>query len=164
MSESPFWSNFDISFSLFCRKSVQSWMRRFWAKNAEETTYGAYDGPSCLWRSVGGSVEKQLKEDGEVWQVWGYEDYDGPSCRFVVKIREVIPVPRFQELKYFETRQSTDRSAYDGPSHLPSRGMKKAAEELHQVWDDGVHNGPSWPRRSVAWSVDPAAFWQISSN
>ena len=42
-------------------------MRRFWAKNAEETTYAAYDGPSCLWRSVGGSVEKLLKEDGEVW-------------------------------------------------------------------------------------------------
>ena len=42
-------------------------MRRFWAKNAEETTYRAYDGPSCLWRSVGGSVEKLLKEDGEVW-------------------------------------------------------------------------------------------------
>ena len=69
--------------------------------------------------------------------MWGYEDYDGPSCRFVVKIREVIPVPRFQELKYFETRPSTDRCAYDDPSHLPSRGMKKAAEELHQVWDDG---------------------------
>ena len=69
--------------------------------------------------------------------------YDGPSCRFVVKIREVIPVPRFQELKYFEMRPSTDRCAYDGPSHLPSRGMKKEAEELHQVWDDGVHDGPS---------------------
>ena len=67
MSESPFCANFDISFSLFCRKSVQSWMRRFWAKIAEETTCGAYDGPSCLWRSVGGSVEKMLKEDGEVW-------------------------------------------------------------------------------------------------
>ena len=65
---------------------------------------------------------------------------DGPSCRFVVKIREVIPVPRFHELKYFETRPSTDCCAYDGPSHLPSRGMKKAAEELHQVWDDGVHD------------------------
>ena len=90
--------------------------------------------------------------------------YDGSSCRFVVKIREVIPVPRFQELKYFETRPSMDRCAYDSPSHLPSRGMKKAAQELHQVWFDGVHDGPSWPRRSVAWSVDSAAFWQISSN
>ena len=67
MSESLFCVNFDISFSLFCRKSVQSWKRKFWAKNAEETTYGAYDGPSCLWRSVGGSIEKLLKEDGEVW-------------------------------------------------------------------------------------------------
>ncbi|TMX04036.1 hypothetical protein EJD97_011934 [Solanum chilense] len=30
--------------------------------------------------------------------------YDGPSCRFVVKYREVIPVPRFQELKCFRTK------------------------------------------------------------
>ena len=56
--------------------------------------------------------------------------YDGPSCRFVEKIREVNPVPRFQKLKYFEMRPSTDRCAYDGPSHLPSRGMKRAAEEI----------------------------------
>ena len=76
MSESPFCANFDISFSLFCRKFVQSWMRRFWEKNAEETPYGAYD---------------------------------GPSCRFVVKLREVIPVPRFQELKCFRTK------TLDGP-------------------------------------------------
>ena len=38
----------------------------FERRNAEETTYGADDGPSCLLRSVGGSVEKLLKEDGEV--------------------------------------------------------------------------------------------------
>ncbi|TMX00657.1 hypothetical protein EJD97_000405 [Solanum chilense] len=38
--------------------------------------------------------------------------HDGPSCRFVVKIREVIAVPRFQELKYFETK------TLDGPSCL----------------------------------------------
>ena len=75
--------------------------------------------------------------------MWVYEDYDGPSYRFVAKITEVIPVPRFQELKYFHMRPSTDHCAYDVPSHLPSRGMKKAAKELHQVWDDGVHDGPS---------------------
>ena len=69
--------------------------------------------------------------------------YDGPSCRFVMKIREVIQVPRFQELKYFETRPSTDRCAYDGPSHLPSRGMKKAAEEITPCM------GRWSPRRSV---------------
>ncbi|TMX05402.1 hypothetical protein EJD97_022459 [Solanum chilense] len=35
--------------------------------------------------------------------------YDGPSCRFVMKFRELIPVPIFQELKCFETK------ALDGP-------------------------------------------------
>ena len=68
---------------------------------------------------------------------------DGPSCRFVVKFREVIPVLRFQKLKCFRTKPSTDRFAYDSPSYLPSRGMKRAAEEIAQVWDDGVHDGPS---------------------
>ena len=63
--------------------------------------------------------------------------YDGPSCRFVAKIREVIPVPKFQKLKYFVMKN------LDGPSHLPSRGMKKAAEELHPSM------GRQSPRRSV---------------
>ena len=35
--------------------------------------------------------------------------YDGPSCRFVMKFREVIPVPIFQELKCFGTK------ALEGP-------------------------------------------------
>ena len=69
--------------------------------------------------------------------------FDGPSCRFIVKFREVIAVPRFQELKCFGTRPSTDRCSYDGPSYLPSREMKIAPEEIAQVWDDGVHDGPS---------------------
>ena len=30
--------------------------------------------------------------------------YDGPSSRFVMKFREVIPVPRFQEFKCFGTK------------------------------------------------------------
>ena len=38
--------------------------------------------------------------------------YDSPSCRFVAKIREVIPVPKFQKLKYFVTK------TLDGPSCL----------------------------------------------
>ncbi|TMX04213.1 hypothetical protein EJD97_010705 [Solanum chilense] len=35
--------------------------------------------------------------------------YDGPSCRFVMKFREVIPVPIFQKLKCFGTK------TLDGP-------------------------------------------------
>ncbi|TMW80406.1 hypothetical protein EJD97_020444 [Solanum chilense] len=42
-----------------------------------------------------------------------------------------------------ERRPSTDRCAYDGPLYLPLRGMKRAVEEIAQVWDDGVHDGPS---------------------
>ena len=90
--------------------------------------------------------------------------YDGPSCRFVVKIIKVILVPRFQELKCFGMTPSTDRCAYEGPSYLSSRGIKIAAEQITQVWDDGVHDGLSWSWRSVARSVDPVGFWHISSN
>ena len=35
--------------------------------------------------------------------------YDGPSCRFVIKFREVIPIPIFQEFKCFGTE------TLDGP-------------------------------------------------
>ncbi|TMW89289.1 hypothetical protein EJD97_017407, partial [Solanum chilense] len=69
--------------------------------------------------------------------------YDGLTCRFVMKFREVVPVPIFQEFKCFRTRPSTDRCVCDKPSYLPSRVMKRAAEEIAQVWDDGVHDGPS---------------------
>ncbi|TMX04000.1 hypothetical protein EJD97_012339 [Solanum chilense] len=69
---------------------------------------------------------------------------DGPSCLFVVKIREVVPIPKFQKgLSVMERRPSTDRCAYDDPSYLLSRVMKKAAEEFEKVWEDRIHNGPS---------------------
>ena len=47
---------------------------------------------------------------GKSDQVWDYEavmvrrGYDGPSCRFIVKFREVVPVPIFQELKCFRMK------------------------------------------------------------
>ena len=171
MSESPFCANFEISFSLFCRKSVQSWMRRFGTKNCTR------DHLRSWWRSVVLATVRGWQCSTAAEGRWGSltkcgitklvtvcRGYDGPSCRFVVKFKEVIPVLRFQELKCFGTRPSTDHCDCDCPSYFPSRGMKIAAEEIAQVWDDGVHDGPSWPRGSVAWSVDPAAFWQISSN
>ena len=68
--------------------------------------------------------------------------YDGPSCRYVIKFKDVVSVPIFQEFKCFGTRPSTGRCACDDPSYSLSRVMKRAAEETTQVWDDGVHNGP----------------------
>ncbi|TMX03919.1 hypothetical protein EJD97_012987, partial [Solanum chilense] len=56
--------------------------------------------------------------------------HDGPSCRFVMKITEVAPVPIFQELSVLERRPSTERCACNDPSYLPSRVMKRAAEEI----------------------------------
>ncbi|TMX04772.1 hypothetical protein EJD97_004776 [Solanum chilense] len=38
--------------------------------------------------------------------------HDGPSCWFVMKIREVVPIPKFQEFKCFGTE------TLDGPLYL----------------------------------------------
>ena len=116
MSKSLSCANFYISFSLFCRKSIQSWIRRFWAKNCRR------DNLRSLWRSVVPVMVHrwQCREAAE--GRWGSltkcgitklvtvrHRYDGPSCRFVAKIREVIPAPKFQKLKYFVTK------TLDGP-------------------------------------------------
>ena len=83
-------------------------MRRFWAKNCRR------DHLRSLWRSVvlvtvrRWQCSELLKEDGEVWPSVGLRSlwrvYNGPSCRFVMKFREVISVPIFQELKCFEMK------------------------------------------------------------
>ncbi|TMW83894.1 hypothetical protein EJD97_000521, partial [Solanum chilense] len=69
--------------------------------------------------------------------------YDGRSCRFVMKFREVVQVLIFQELSVVKRRPSMDRRVCDDLSYLPLRVMKRATEETEQVWDDGVHDGPS---------------------
>ena len=132
----------------------------FERRNAEETTYGAYDGPSCLWRSVGGSVLKLPKKDGEVWQsvvLWSL-------WRSIVSMT-VRPAgsswssekwsqyPDSKSRSVLELRPSTDRCAYDGQSYLPLRGMKRAAEEIAKYGTtesmtvrrdhDGPSRGPS---------------------
>ena len=156
MSKSLFYANFDISFSLSCRKSVQSWMRRFWAKNAEETTYRAYDGPSCLWRSVGGNVVQLLKEDGEVSPSVGLRRVWRSVVAMTVrpagsswsseKWSQYLDSKSWSVLK---RRPSTDRCAYDGPSYLPLKGMRRAAEEIAKYGTTESmtvrrdHDGPS---------------------
>ena len=73
----------------------------------KSTTYGVCDGPSCLWRSVGGIVGKLLKM-GKSDQVWGYEvrdkrrSHDGPFYRFVMKIIEVDQYPNSKSLIVME--------------------------------------------------------------
>ena len=125
-------------------------MRRFWAKNAEETTYRAYDGPSCLWRSIRGSIEKLLKEDGEVWPSVGLRSLSRSVMAMTVRpagsswrSEKWSQYPDSKSWSILKRRPSTDRCAYDGLSHLPSRGMKKAAEEI------APSMGRRSPRRSI---------------
>ena len=132
-------------------------MRRFWAKNAEDTTYGAYDGPSCLWRSVGGSVEKLLKEDGEVWPSVGLRSLWRSVMDMMVR---PAGSSRISE-KWSQYPNSKSWSfCNEDPrrtvvpvtaSHLPLRGMKKAVEELH----------PSMGRRSPRRSVMTTTFRRV---
>ncbi|TMW88889.1 hypothetical protein EJD97_017946 [Solanum chilense] len=50
-----------------------------------------------------------LTKCGVTENVTDLRSHDGPSCRFVMKIREVAPVPIFQEFKCFGTE------TLDGP-------------------------------------------------
>ena len=67
--------------------------------------------------------------------------HDGPSCSFVMKIIEVVQYPNSKSSSVLECRPSTDRCACDDPSYLSSRVMKRAAEEIAQVWDEGIYDG-----------------------
>ena len=91
-------------------------MRRFWVKKCRR------DLPWSLWRSVVLVTVCRWQRSAAAEGRWGSltkcgvtklvtvrRVYDGPSCRFVMKFREVIPVPRFQELKCFGT------NTLDGP-------------------------------------------------
>ena len=80
----------------------------FERRNAEETTYGAYDDPSCLvtvrrWqrREAAEGRWESLTKCGVTECVMDRRRHDGPSFWFVMKIREVVPVPKFQELECF---------------------------------------------------------------
>ena len=133
-------------------------------RNAEETTYGADDGPSCLWRSVGGSVEKLLKEDGEVWPSVGLRSMWQSGVAMTVRpagsswsSEKWSQYPDSKSWSVLKRRPSTDRCAYDGPSYLPLRGMKRAAEEIAKYGTtesmtvrrdhDGPSRGPSTQSR-----------------
>ena len=94
-------------------------MQRFWAKKCRR------DHLRSLWRFVVLVMVRRWQRSaatkgrwGSLTKCWVMEFmtvrrvYDGPSCRFVMKFREVILVPIFQEFKCFKTK------TLDGPSCL----------------------------------------------
>ena len=118
--------------------------------NAEETTYGACDGPSWLWWSVGCSVVQLLKEDGEVWPSVGLRSLWRSVVSMTVRhagsswsSKKWSQYPYFKSWSVLKRRPSTDRYAYDGPSYLPSRVMKKSSRR------NCISMGRQSPWRSV---------------
>ena len=94
-------------------------MQRFWAKKCRRVHLGS------LWRSVvlvtvcrwqrSAATEgrwESLTKCGATESMTVRRVYDGPSCRFVMNFREVVPVPIFQEFKCFKTK------TLDGPLRL----------------------------------------------
>ncbi|TMW99964.1 hypothetical protein EJD97_001606 [Solanum chilense] len=73
---------------------------------------------------------RSLTKCGVTENVTDRRSHDGPSCRFVMKIREVAQYPYSKSSSALEWRPSMDRCARNDPSYLPSRVMKRAAEEM----------------------------------
>ena len=109
-------------------------MRRFWAKKCRR------DHLWSLWWSVVLVTFLRWQRSATAEWRWGsltkcgvtklvtvHRVYDGPSCRFIMKFREVIQYPYSKSSSVLKRRPSTDRCAYDGPSYLPSRVMKKSS-------------------------------------
>ena len=141
---------------LFCRKSVQSWMRRFWVKKCRR------DHLRSLWRSVmlvmvrrwqhSAAAEGRrvsLTKCGVTESMTVRRAYDGPYCRFIMKFREVVPVPIFQEFKCFGTK------TLDGPLCLwqsvilavegneESSGRNCKSMGRHDPWSSVMTDDPS---------------------
>ena len=155
---------------MFCRKSVQRWMRRFWAKKCRR------DHLRSLWRTVVLVTVHRWQRSAAAEGRWGRltkcgvtklvtvrRVYDGRIAGSSWSLEKWFQYSYSKSWSVLKRRPSMDRCAYDGPSYLPSRVMKKSSRRK-QVWDDRVHDGPSWPWRSVAMSVDPATLWKISSK
>ena len=75
----------------------------------KSNTYGACDGSSFPWRSVGGIISQLLKEDGEVWPSEGLQSPWRSILQVHHEVQRSNPVPIFQEFKYFGTK------TLDGP-------------------------------------------------
>ena len=153
-----------MSFSLFCRNLSKVECGDFEWRNAKETTYEADDGPSCLWRSVGGSVEKLLKEGGEVWPSVGLRSLWRSIVAMTVR-------PAGSSWSSEKWSQYPDSKSWSVLKRDPRWTVVPMTVRHTCRWGEWreqqkklLSMGRRSPWRSVAWSVDPAAFWQISSN
>ena len=175
---------FYISFSLFAGNLSKDECGGFWAKKCRR------DHLPSLWRSVMLVTVRRWQRSATTEGRWGSltkcgvtesvtdrRVHDGQSCRFVMKFREVVPVPIFQEFKCFGTETldgalclwwsiipTVEGNEESSRRNCTSMGRRSPWRSVVTTTIRRDHEDPSWPRRSVARSVDPAAFWQISSK
>ena len=129
-------------------------MRRFWVKKCRKGHLRSW------WRSVVlVTVHRwQRREDGE--GRWGSPTKCGIKKHVMVRLAMTVrpagsswrsekwsQYPDSKSWTILKRRPLMDRYAYEGPSHLPSRGMKKAAEEIASSM--GRRSPLRSPRRSV---------------
>ena len=156
---------------MFWRKSVQSWMRRFWAKKCRR------DHLRSLWWSVvlvtvhrwqrSAATEERwvsLTKCGVTKLVTVCRVYNGLSCRFVMKFREVVPVPIFQEFKCFEMKTLDAPLCLWWSVILAVEGNEESSRRNCISMGRRSPDGPSWPRRSVASSSNQLRFDRFPAN
>ena len=135
-----FCSNFYVSFSLFEGNLFKRGMRRFLSeRNTEKYNLRS------LWLFVMPVTVRRWHRSAAAEGWWGSLtkfgvtecmmdrcSHDGPSCWFVMRFREVVPVSKFQELKCFGTE------TLHGPlclwrSVIPSvEGNEEKQKKLHK--------------------------------
>ncbi|TMW93399.1 hypothetical protein EJD97_011786 [Solanum chilense] len=71
-----------------------------------------------------------LTKCGVTESVTDRRTHDAPSCRFIMKFREVVQYPYSKSSSVLERRPSMDLCSCDDPSYMPSRVMKRAVEEI----------------------------------
>ena len=127
-----------------------------------------------LWRSIVLVTVRRWQRSAAAEGRWGSltkcgitklvtvrHGYDGPSCRFVMKIREVAPLPIFQEFKCFETETLDEPLCLWRSVTLAVEGNEESSRRNCTSMGRGVHDCPSWPLQTVARSVDRYPAYRI---
>ena len=76
-------------------------MEVFGQEIQKSTTYGACDGSSWHRSAAAEGRWGSLNKCGVTECVTDRRSHDNPSCWFIIKIIEVVPVPKLQEFKCF---------------------------------------------------------------
>ena len=143
----------------------------FWAWNAEKYNLRS------LWQYIVPVMVRWLHcietFEGRWWcltkcgvtdWVMDRRSHDGPSCWFIMKIRDVVPVPKFQEFKCYWTETLDKLLCLWRFIILVVENNQESSRRICKLWDGSVHDDPSWPRIPVARYVTQPRFYRFPAN